>query len=192
QQEGIYQSCKPVANEKTKEQEMEKESARRQILDLRTLAWALFNEPFSLKKLCEELKTKHQKFDHEPTGKVTIEEIDYARQDGRCTVDALNALKHEFDKHPIELPHPTSLPLFCGRTKYQKCCGRFAWSHTRGLLQRAHVLAGEIRYVGKETERKWEEGDELSILEFKTSEYGRSNKVIATEDVKTKILKIGI
>jgi len=41
--------------------------------------------------------------DHEPTGEVTVEEIDYARQDGRCTVDALNALKQEFDKHPIGL-----------------------------------------------------------------------------------------
>src|SRR5271155_5031634 len=29
--------------------------------------------------------------------------IEYARQDGRCTVDALNALKQEFDKHPINL-----------------------------------------------------------------------------------------
>jgi hypothetical protein len=72
-------------------------------LDLRTLAWALFNRSFSLKRLCEELKTEHQKIDHEPTGQVTPEEIEYARQDGRCTVDALNALKQEFDKHPISL-----------------------------------------------------------------------------------------
>jgi hypothetical protein len=72
-------------------------------LDLRTLAWALFNRSFSLKRLCEELKTEHQKIDHEPTGEVTPEEIEYARQDGRCTVDALNTLKQEFDKHPISL-----------------------------------------------------------------------------------------
>ena len=72
-------------------------------LDLRTLAWALFNRSFSLKRLCEELQTEHQKIDHEPTGKVTVEEIEYARQDGRCTVDGLNALKQEFDKHPIAL-----------------------------------------------------------------------------------------
>jgi hypothetical protein len=72
-------------------------------LDLRTLAWALFNKSFSLKSLCEELKTEHRKFEHEPTGTVTSEEIEYARQDGRCTVDALNALKQEFDKHPIAL-----------------------------------------------------------------------------------------
>lgn len=63
---------------------------------------------------------------------------------------------------------------------------------TRGLLQRARVVAGELRYVGKETDRKWEEGDEISILEFKTTEYGRSRKVIASEEIKQKIVKIGI
>ena len=58
---------------------------------------------FLFETLCEILKTKHRKIDHEPTGKVTVEEIEYARQDGRCTVDALNGLKQEFDKHPISL-----------------------------------------------------------------------------------------
>jgi hypothetical protein len=72
-------------------------------LDLRTLGWALFNQSFSLRTLCDELKTEHRKLDHEPTGKVTPEEIEYARQDGRCTVDALNELKQEFDLHPIAL-----------------------------------------------------------------------------------------
>jgi hypothetical protein len=80
-------------------------------LDLRTLGWALFNRSFSLKRLCEELKTEHRKFDHEPTGEVSPEEIEYARQDGRCSVDALNALKQEFDRHPIALkPYNTYSP----------------------------------------------------------------------------------
>ena len=60
------------------------------------------------------------------------------------------------------------------------------------MLQRAHVIAGEIRYVGKETDRKWEEGDEISVLEFAATEYGRKGRVIATEDVKTAIRSIGI
>ena len=63
---------------------------------------------------------------------------------------------------------------------------------TRGLLKRAHVIAGEIRYVGKETDRKWEEGDEISVLEFAATEYGRKGKVIASEDVKATISSIGI
>jgi hypothetical protein len=63
---------------------------------------------------------------------------------------------------------------------------------TRGLLQRARVIAGEFRYVGKETDRKWEEGDDISILEFKTTEYGRSKRVVASEEVKNDIRNIGI
>jgi hypothetical protein len=63
---------------------------------------------------------------------------------------------------------------------------------TSGLLKRAHVVAGDLRYVGKETDRKWEEGDDISILEFAATEYGRSARVIASDEIKAKILKIGI
>jgi hypothetical protein len=80
-----------------------KDEGKAHFLDLRTLGWALFNQSFSLRTLCKQLKTEHQKLDHEPTGEITPEEIEYARQDGRCTVDALNGLKREFDKHPISL-----------------------------------------------------------------------------------------
>jgi hypothetical protein len=75
------------------------------VLDLRTLAWGLFNESYSLKTACKQLKTQNQKLDHEPTGTVSVEELEYGRQDVRCTVDVLNALKQEFDRHPIQL-HP--------------------------------------------------------------------------------------
>ncbi len=88
-----------------------KNNGRGNFLDLRTLGWALFNKAFSLKTLCDELKTAQEKLNHDPTGKVTPEEIEYARQDVRCTVDALNALKREFDKHPIDLkPSDTYSP----------------------------------------------------------------------------------
>ena len=63
---------------------------------------------------------------------------------------------------------------------------------TMGLLKRAHVIAGEIRYVGRETDRKWEEGDEISVLEFAATEYGRKGKVVANEEVKAQISSIGI
>jgi hypothetical protein len=76
------------------------------VLDLRTLAWALYNEPYSLKGFCKQHKTENQKQDHEPTGTVTAEELAYCRQDVRCTVDALNALKGEFDLHPFADLHP--------------------------------------------------------------------------------------
>src|SRR6266446_760284 len=70
--------------------------------------------------------------------------------------------------------------------------GTLCKGDTRGLLKRAHIVAGELRYVGKETDRKWEEGDDISVLEFKTTEYGRSTKVFASEEIKNKIAEIGI
>jgi hypothetical protein len=63
---------------------------------------------------------------------------------------------------------------------------------TIGLLKRAHVITGDIRYVGKETDRKWEEGEDFSVLEFTGTEYGRTGKVLASEEVKLQIKKIGI
>jgi hypothetical protein len=81
-----------------------KNNGNAHFLDLRTLGWALFNKSFSLKRACKDLNTEHQKLEeHEPTGEITPEEIEYCRQDVRCTVDVLNALKQEFDKHPINL-----------------------------------------------------------------------------------------
>jgi hypothetical protein len=65
-------------------------------------------------------------------------------------------------------------------------------AETRGLLKRAHIVAGEFRYVGKETDRKWEEGDDLSVLEFKATEYGRTKKVVADTSIADEIRAIGI
>jgi hypothetical protein len=69
---------------------------------------------------------------------------------------------------------------------------RHARRDTIGLLKRAHIVAGDLRYIGKETDHKWGEGDDVSVLEFKATEYGRSKMVVASEDVKKKILDIGI
>jgi len=74
----------------------------KRFLDLRTLGWALRNESYSLKRACEAFNCQG-KLDHKPTGKVTPEEIDYCRQDARATASLLNAMKLEFDQHPIGL-----------------------------------------------------------------------------------------
>jgi hypothetical protein len=71
-------------------------------------------------------------------------------------------------------------------------CGMSCEADTKGLLKRAHIIAGEFRYVGKETDHKWEEGDDISVLEFKTTEYGRAKKVIAETSLADEIRAIGI
>ncbi len=63
---------------------------------------------------------------------------------------------------------------------------------TSGLLQRTHVVAGEFRYIGKETDRKWEEGDDISILDFKATEYGRAKSVVAETSLADEIRALGI
>ena len=63
---------------------------------------------------------------------------------------------------------------------------------TSGLLQRAHIIAGEFRYVGKETDHKWEESDDISVVEFRTTEYGRAKTVVAETSLVDEIRAIGI
>ena len=74
-------------------------------LDLRTLLWSLYNKSFSLKRACDNEKGPFkdqnlpQKLEEGASGKVTLKEIEYARQDVRCTAALLNAAKKEFDLH---------------------------------------------------------------------------------------------
>ena len=62
---------------------------------------------------------------------------------------------------------------------------------TRGLLRRSHVVATRHRYIGKETSRRWEQGDDLSLVDFRCSEYS-DGKTLAEPDVRKRIVEIGI
>jgi hypothetical protein len=73
-------------------------------LDMRTLGWALRNNPFSLNRACKAFKVKGKK-DHKPTGKISSEEIEYCREDVAATHRVLNAMMEEFNRNPIDL-HP--------------------------------------------------------------------------------------
>ena len=52
---------------------------------------------------------------------------------------------------------------------------------TRGLLQRASVAADKFRYVGKETDRRWEQGEDLSLTSFSPVEYSASGKMAVAD-----------
>jgi len=73
------------------------------LLDLRTLGFALRNESYDLKGACKDFLGVRGKMDHKPSGRVTVKEINYCRQDVRATGNLLNAMKTELDRHPIEL-----------------------------------------------------------------------------------------
>jgi hypothetical protein len=86
----------------TKPQKPEEWPQQSRFLDVHTLAFALFAESSSLNNLCRTLKVRG-KLKHEPTGKISAEEIDYCRGDVQATAAALNALKQEFDQHSLDL-----------------------------------------------------------------------------------------
>ena len=71
-------------------------------LDLRTATWALRNESFSLERACKAFNLPG-KMKHQPTGKITSDEIKYCREDVAATNRLLNAMRREFDQHPINL-----------------------------------------------------------------------------------------
>ncbi len=64
---------------------------------------------------------------------------------------------------------------------------------TKGLLKRASVVAGEIIPVGKETDRRWEQGEDMSMLDFKVLEYRPSGNLAAADAALiSEITKLGM
>jgi hypothetical protein len=62
---------------------------------------------------------------------------------------------------------------------------------TRGLLQRAHVIANwPPIYIGKESDKHWEEGEDLSLLDFKAIEYRRKGNAVADDEQLALIAKV--
>ncbi|HTA22761.1 MAG TPA: hypothetical protein VK763_04445 [Terriglobales bacterium] len=153
-------------------------------LDLRTLGWALFNQSFSLERLCQQLKTEHQKLDHEPTGEVTPEEIEYARQDGRCTLDALNTLKQEFDKHPTALkPYNAYSPASVAKS-YLEAMGITRPAVKFKISNREQGIAMQSYYGGRSETRIRCADVPVVPVDF-TSEYPTSCALLGLFDVLT-------
>lgn len=70
---------------------------------------------------------------------------------------------------------------------------------THGLLQRAHIIAGRHRRIGKEHDRRWEEGDDFESLQHQPIEYEPkaarpvpNGKSKASDRLIRQIKKIGI
>jgi hypothetical protein len=46
--------------------------------------------------------------------------------------------------------------------------------------------------VGKETDRRWEQGEDLSLVEFKAVEYQGAKQVVASDEIRQQIVKTEI
>lgn len=76
---------------------------RGRFLDLSVLGWALRNKHADLNGFLRMFGLKEKK-EHEPTGLVTREELEYGQVDTQRTLELLNAMKLEYDGFPFELP----------------------------------------------------------------------------------------
>jgi hypothetical protein len=64
---------------------------------------------------------------------------------------------------------------------------------TVGLLQRATITAGHLHFVGKETDRRWEHGENLSVLSFKVMEYRAAGATaVADRALRARIAACGM
>jgi len=62
---------------------------------------------------------------------------------------------------------------------------------TRGLLQRAHIVANwPPVYIGKESDRHWEEGEDPSLLDPNTIIYKRKGYAVTTDEQLARIGKV--
>ena len=62
---------------------------------------------------------------------------------------------------------------------------------TCGRLSRSHIVMDSPRWIGKETSRHWEQGDDISMVDFVCTEFSEG-KVRATKEQREQIIKIGI
>ncbi len=152
------------------------------VLDLRTLGWALFNESYSLKAICKATKTKNQKLDHEPTGTVRVDELDYCRHDVRCTVDALNSLKEEFDRHPIDLhPDKAVSPASVGKA-YLRAMGITAPKKKFDVPDEIYGIASQAYFGGRSEIRIRKTPVPVVLTDF-SSQYPTINSLLGNPEV---------
>jgi hypothetical protein len=54
-------------------------------------------------------------------------------------------------------------------------------SATKGLLLRARIIAGDLVPVGKETDRRWEQGEDPSMLDFGIQVYEKQRQMVVAD-----------
>jgi hypothetical protein len=76
---------------------------RGRFLDLKTLAFALTDQAYTLESACKAFEVAHPKTQVSEHGVITPDYIDYNRRDVLASQELLERLREEFDRHPIAL-----------------------------------------------------------------------------------------
>jgi hypothetical protein len=97
------------------------------------------------------------------------------------------------DFHPLTCGHMIEEYIRHPEAKSLGPDGNPCTPDTRGLLQRAHITAGRVRYIDKETSSMWAQGDDLSVMTdnheggFRVVEYGKNRRVVLPDFLKREI-----
>ncbi len=119
-------------------------------LDLHTLAFALTDKSHSLESAIEAFGSRVKKQKHDPTGKISAPEINYARQDVRATLGLLNALKHEYELHPIRLPpYKAYSPASIGKAYLRAMGIEEPFTKFKNIRPRLHGIAMSAYFGGR-------------------------------------------
>jgi hypothetical protein len=123
---------------------------RDRFLDLHTLAFALTDKSHSLSSAINAFGSEAKKTEHEPTGKVSEKEISYARQDVRATLGLLNALKREYELHPIRLaPYRAYSPASIGKAYLRAMGIEEPFTKFSNIPPRIHGIAMSAYFGGR-------------------------------------------
>ncbi len=152
-------------------------------LDLRTLGWALRNRSYSLKSACKDFHVKG-KMEHTLTGRVTVSEINYCREDVRATSDLLNAMKREFDQHPLELrPDRAYSPASIAKAYLETM--DIALPRTKFNVPDKELGIAMQAYFGGRAETRIRKTPVPVVLPDFTSQYPTVNALLGNWDVLT-------
>jgi hypothetical protein len=144
-------------------------------------------------------------FDNKPEDKPMVIVPFSSRQDEWNKLEGIDI--HNKDRHGryrrYRLDDPNFHPLTYGHlieeyTRHPEVKslgpdGTTCTAETRGLLQRAHITAGRLRFIDKETSSMWAQSDDLSVLTdndeagFRVVEYGKSRKVVLLDSLRREI-----
>lgn len=145
-------------------------------LDLKTLGWGIRNKPFSLNSACRHFGVEG-KSDHEPTGIISFEEIDYCRQDVRATNALLDAMRADFDLHSIDLkPDEVVSPASIAKA-YLRKMGIMSPSQKFKIPDWVNGIAMQS-YYGGQSECRIRHAEMPIVLTDLMSEYSTANVLL--------------
>jgi hypothetical protein len=150
-------------------------------LDLRTLAFALRNQSYSLKSACKAFHVQG-KVDHKPSGQISSKEIQYCRGDVAASHRLLNAMMEQFNRNPVDLdPEKAYSPASIAKAYLKEMGIRQPKTHFR-VPNKTIGIAMQSYYGGRAECRIRKTSVPVIHTDF-TSQYPTVNALLGNWDV---------